>query len=124
MRQYKAINKRDIGKNYIMWKNKTWESPIGFILPQDVGKRIYLVNDILQCENETQRTKREMVTVLNWVQQGENHGRGIPCVKEMIVEFSKGYDYKAEQIYNKEKDKINNENIIRIIENIFCWIHS
>lgn len=60
MRPYREITKADVGRYMITAFGRTWHvsSFIGRILPGDVGKRIYQVDDILQVENDEQRDER------------------------------------------------------------------
>jgi len=60
MRPYREITTADIGKSTFHAFGKAWQTSgfIGRILPGDVGKRVYLVGDILQVENDEQRDKR------------------------------------------------------------------
>jgi hypothetical protein len=55
------IQSRDIGRPTIKAFGRTWlvANFIGRVLPGDVGKRVYLVGDILQVENTQQRDRRE-----------------------------------------------------------------
>jgi hypothetical protein len=60
MRLYREIVKADIGETIFTAFGGAWPCSgfIGRILPQDVGKRVYLVGRILQVENNEQRDKR------------------------------------------------------------------
>jgi len=60
MREYREITAEDVERPLIRAFGKTWrvDSFLGRVLPQDVGKRIYLVGDVLQVENDEQRSKR------------------------------------------------------------------
>ena len=55
-----TITENDINSFCIRCFGKDWpvSSFIGRILPSDIEKRVYLVNDILQVENDEQRNKR------------------------------------------------------------------
>ena len=61
MRQFVTIAQADVGRAHFQAFGDTWPTSrfIGRVLPGDVGKRAYLVGDILQVENEEQRTRRE-----------------------------------------------------------------
>ena len=52
----REITKYDVGKMVFNAIGRSWLTVnfIGRILPQDVGKRVYLVGDILQVENKEQ----------------------------------------------------------------------
>lgn len=58
--QFKEITSNDVGKSVFRAFERNWpvQDFIGRILPQDVGKRVYLVGDILQVENDEQRINR------------------------------------------------------------------
>ena len=60
MRQYREITEDDVGKSLFAAFGRTWPTSgfMGRILSIDVGKRVYLVGDILQVENDEQRTER------------------------------------------------------------------
>lgn len=57
---YREITSNDVGK--ALFKLNGREYPvstfIGRILKQDIGKRVYLVGEILQVENNEQRAER------------------------------------------------------------------
>ena len=57
---YYTIDRGDVGIRYFHVFGHLWlvEEFIGTILPQDVGKRVYQVGDILQVENDEQRDAR------------------------------------------------------------------
>ncbi len=60
MRGYFTIEERHVGVPFIRELGDMW-SVSGFagrILPQDVGKRVYLVGNVLQMENDEQSAKR------------------------------------------------------------------
>ena len=59
-RPYREIEIADVGKKRFKAFGKSWrvEEFIGQILPQDVGKRVVLVGDIVQVENDQQRDAR------------------------------------------------------------------
>ena len=59
-REYRIIQKLDVGRSTIKAFGRNWPvvNFMGDIQPNDVGKRIYLVGDILQVENNEQRDKR------------------------------------------------------------------
>ena len=54
------ITSADVGHAFILvagrWRQVS--SSIGRILARDVGKRVFLVDDVLQIENDAQRDKR------------------------------------------------------------------
>lgn len=60
MRPYREILGSDVGREMFYAFGHWWpcEEFIGEILPMDVGKRVYKVGDIVQVENDEQRTKR------------------------------------------------------------------
>ena len=60
MRQYQEITNADVGKKFFVAFKCVWpvSNFIGQILPQDVGKRVYRIGDILQVENDEQRNRR------------------------------------------------------------------
>lgn len=60
MRPYRDIAADDVGKWLFGAFGRRWpvSSFIGRIMPHDVGKRVYLVGDILQVENDEQRDAR------------------------------------------------------------------
>lgn len=62
MRPFREITSDDIGKTTFRAFGKSWlvSGFIGRVLPGDVGKRVYLVGDILQVENDEQRAKRKV----------------------------------------------------------------
>lgn len=57
---YKEITAADLRQYPFRAFGRTWmvQSFIGQILPQDIGKRVYLVGEILQVENDDQRAAR------------------------------------------------------------------
>lgn len=57
---YREINEADVGKNLFSAFGKTWvtEHFIGHIMRQDIGKRVFLRNGVLQVENDDQRAAR------------------------------------------------------------------
>ena len=61
MRQFVTIAQADVERPFFKAFGRSWPASdfIGRVLPGDVGKRVYLVGDILQVENEEQRTRRE-----------------------------------------------------------------
>lgn len=67
MRQYREIVNADVGRPCFKAFGEVWGTAVfmGRILPQDVGKRVYLVGDILQVENNEQRNFRLKT---GWVQ--------------------------------------------------------
>ena len=60
MRRYKEITEDDVGKSLFKAFGKQWPVSdfMGHILSIDVGKRVYLVGEILQVENDEQHTER------------------------------------------------------------------
>ena len=70
-----TIGPEHVGRPWIKAFGQTWMTCdfMGRILPQDVGKRIYLRHGILQVENDEQRAKRlnKLVKVVNGVRVGE-----------------------------------------------------
>lgn len=67
MREYKEITKSDVGKSTFKLGKTSYPVAwfIGEIIPQDIGKRVYLVNGILQVENDEKRNKRWFADVLD-----------------------------------------------------------
>jgi hypothetical protein len=59
-RSYVKIVDADVGKAVFIAFGRVWASSsfIGRITKQDVGKRVYLVGDVLQVENDAQRARR------------------------------------------------------------------
>jgi len=55
-----TLRDSDIGKPWIRAWGHVWLTSgfIGRVLPGDVGKRVYLVDDILQVENDEQLARR------------------------------------------------------------------
>ena len=60
MRKYYTLQASDVRRPLLIAFGQAWPvvNFIGRVLPQDVGKRVYLVGDILQVENDDQRAKR------------------------------------------------------------------
>jgi hypothetical protein len=60
MRFVREIGVFDIEKAHIQVAGRTWPTSgfIGRILPTDVGKKIFLVDNTLQVENDDQRAIR------------------------------------------------------------------
>jgi hypothetical protein len=60
MREYYTITPEDVNKRFLRIFNKGWllSDLCGYIQLIDVGKRIYLINGILQMENQEQFTRR------------------------------------------------------------------
>jgi hypothetical protein len=60
-RRYTTIAHDDVGRALFDAFGRRWPVSgfIGRILPTDVGKRVYLVGDVLQVENDEQRATRE-----------------------------------------------------------------
>lgn len=59
-RPFHEITRADVGKAWLRLFGRVWPVAdfIGRILPMDVGKRIYLCDDIVQVENDEQRDAR------------------------------------------------------------------
>lgn len=59
--KYYVLTSDDVDKPTIRAFGRTWlvSDFIGRVMRQDVGKRVYLVGDILQVENNEQRDARE-----------------------------------------------------------------
>ena len=59
-RAYYTLTPGDVGLGSHEILGRTWlvTSWIGEVLPGDVGKRVYLVGDVLQVENDEQREYR------------------------------------------------------------------
>jgi len=74
MRRYVEIEERHVGEPLLRAFGKLWpvSSFIGWIRAKDVGKRVYLVDGILQVENDDQLAKRRNKT----------------CAKKMTMTFS------------------------------------
>ena len=51
-----------VGKGITQFFGRKWLTSgwIGRILPQDIGKRVYLIDNLLQVENDSQRQQREV----------------------------------------------------------------
>lgn len=60
MRPYREILASDVGCKFFKAFSCVWPVSgfIGQIMPQDVGKRVYRIGDILQVENDEQRDQR------------------------------------------------------------------
>lgn len=60
MRPFRELTGEDVGKPYILAFGRVWSvtSILGRIVPEDVGRRLYLVDGIIQAENDTQRNER------------------------------------------------------------------
>lgn len=58
---YYTLAPDDVGRSTLHAYGRTWmvSSFMGRVLPGDVGKRVYLVGDVLQVENDEQRSARE-----------------------------------------------------------------
>lgn len=58
--RYVTIEPRHVGRSLFPAFGRRWlvQNFIGRILPDDVGKRVYLCDGILQVENDKQRAKR------------------------------------------------------------------
>ena len=58
---FRTITKADVGCFVFEAFGRKWypQSFIGRVLPIDIGKRVYLVGDILQVENNQQRDARQ-----------------------------------------------------------------
>jgi hypothetical protein len=59
-RRFITLTGQHVGRPWIDAFGRYWSCAgfIGRILESDVGKRVYLVGDILQVENDSQRAKR------------------------------------------------------------------
>ena len=59
-RAFYTLTAADVGKPWIraFGRTRLVSEFIGRVLPGDVGKRVYLVGDILQVENDEQRDAR------------------------------------------------------------------
>jgi hypothetical protein len=59
-REYYTLRDRDVGRNWLLAFGRTWlvSDFMGRILPTDVGKRAYQRGDVLQVENDDQRSRR------------------------------------------------------------------
>jgi hypothetical protein len=57
---YVELTAKDVGRRTLRAFGRTWllAGVIGDVLPQDVGKRVYRVGDILQVENDEQLRAR------------------------------------------------------------------
>lgn len=62
-RRFREITTRDVGRALFSAFGRQWPVSgwIGHIGPRDVGKRVYLVGDVLQVENDEQRATRREV---------------------------------------------------------------
>lgn len=60
MKLFYTLTQKDVGRPFLKIFGHIWPVSdfIGRIFAKDVGKRVYLVGDILQVENEEQREKR------------------------------------------------------------------
>ncbi len=60
MRSFYTLTTADVGRPWLRIFGRVWLTTdwIGRVLPQDVGKRVYLVGEILQVENYEQRKQR------------------------------------------------------------------
>lgn len=61
MHSFREITSDDVGKAIFHAFGRKWLTSgfIGQILPQDVGKRVYKINNILQVENDEQLNARK-----------------------------------------------------------------
>lgn len=59
--KYYELKPSDVGKPFLTAFGETWNVTdfMGRIIPQDVGKRVYVRGSVLQVENNEQRDKRE-----------------------------------------------------------------
>ncbi len=66
MGDYCTIMPQDVGARTVPYFGRKWrvEDFIERIMPQDIGKRVYLVGDILQVENKEQFEAR-------WAKRGQ-----------------------------------------------------
>lgn len=99
--KHQIITEKDVNKPFYRFGKLTFNvsSFIGRILPMDVGKRVYLVGDTLQVENDKQRKKRELINLLDKTQQKENKGRGISSVQTLVLLFRVEEFQMANDIY-------------------------
>jgi hypothetical protein len=60
VKSYYTIQADDVGRSLIQAFGRTWciSGFIGRVLPGDVGKRVYLSEDVLQVESDEQRDRR------------------------------------------------------------------
>lgn len=60
-REFYTLAPGDVGRFMILAFGRAWMTSgfIGCVLAGDVGKRVYLVDGILQVENDEQRERRE-----------------------------------------------------------------
>lgn len=60
MKEYYTITVDDVGKSTLRAFGRNWPTTdfIGRPQPRDVGKRVFLVDGILQVENDEQRDHR------------------------------------------------------------------
>lgn len=66
--KFHTLTSEDVGKSCIGFLGRTWqlEDFFGKVLPQDIGKRVYLNNGILQVENADQRDSRlKLIAISN-----------------------------------------------------------
>lgn len=59
-RSYITLDETHIGSRFLHAFGRVWnlDSVMGYVQRRDVGKRVYLVDDILQVENDEQLHKR------------------------------------------------------------------
>jgi hypothetical protein len=55
-----TLQEQDIGQSSIKVNGRHWyiASAIGRVLPDDVGKRVFVNNSVISVENDQQRDKR------------------------------------------------------------------
>ncbi len=60
MRLHYELTREDVGQPIIRAFGQVWmvDAFMGQVLPGDVGKRVYIVRDVLQVENNEQRDAR------------------------------------------------------------------
>ena len=64
---YYEITEKDIDKTTFWFHGpQSFKNIIGRVLPQDIGKRIYMIDNVLQCENTEQFTKRVYCEHKSW----------------------------------------------------------
>ena len=64
---YYEITEKDIDKTTFWFHGpQSFTNVIGRVLPQDIGKRIYMIDNVLQCENTEQFNKRVYCEHKSW----------------------------------------------------------
>jgi len=71
---YYEIMDTDVGKSTIHMNGKPYyvQYVIGQIMSQDVGKRVYERDNVLQVENDEQRDKRLTRAEASWLRQHDH----------------------------------------------------